>query len=94
ATNALQQTADYIDLTRARTPFLDIRGYLVIFDGRRANVKPDTAACSREDGLAFEHAEIVYDPLLLARHDLANPVRFFCEPNWVTGRPSSRRQVA
>lgn len=90
ATKALQQLADYIDLTRERSELFEARGYLVIFDGRRARVKPETRICSRVDGMRFEHSEISYDPELLSRHDIAPPVRFFCAPKFVVGSPSSK----
>jgi len=90
AKKGLQQLADYIDLTRDRAELFDARGYLAVFDGRRGRVKPETLVCSRIDGLKYRDADIEYDKQLLARHDVAEPVRFFCEPNWVLAAPSQR----
>lgn len=89
AQKALKQLANYLDLTRSRAPYFELRGYLVVFDARRRRVKAETTNVSREDGLAFENAEITYNPKFLSRHDIAPPVRCFCEPNWVTESPSA-----
>lgn len=88
AQDGLQQLVDYLELTRARAPLHDRRGYLVILDGRRARTKAETTTCSREDGMAFANRHITYDQQLLSRHDIAAPVRCFCEPNWVHQSPS------
>ena len=90
ARNALQQLSDYLDLTRERSGHFDLRGYLAVFDGRRAKVRPETQTVTREDGLSYRDADITYDEALLARHDIAEPLRFFCEPMWVHSAPSKR----
>ena len=92
AKDGLLQLADYLELTRIRAPYHDRRGYLVVFDGRRANVRPETERCGRDDGLKFKDANIAYDEACLARHDVAAPLRFFCEPRLVFGPPSQSRR--
>lgn len=76
----LQQLADYLDLFRVESPDLDARGYLVVFDGRRDNLKVAGDPIAREDAYRFEHAALPYQAELLARHDMASPKRFFLEP--------------
>ncbi|WP_328524340.1 hypothetical protein [Kribbella sp. NBC_00359] len=88
AKDGLRQLVDYLELTRARAPLHDRRGYLVVFDGRRAKVKAETVVCGRDDGLKYQDSEIAFDPDHLARHDMGAPVRCFCEPNWVHTAPS------
>lgn len=90
ATDALAQLADYLDLSRERTPGFDFRGYLAVFDGRRANVTATSHQCTASDGLAFRDKEPPYDPSLLVRHDIAQPVRFFCEPRFASLSSPSR----
>ncbi|WP_343448953.1 hypothetical protein [Micromonospora oryzae] len=88
AADGLRQLVDYLELTKVRAPLFDRRGYLVVFDGRRARVRPETAMCERSHGMAYENKNITYDPTHLARHDIAEPVRCFCEPRWVHASPS------
>jgi hypothetical protein len=88
AQDGLRQLVDYLDLTKARTPLYESRGYLVVFDGRRRDVKVDDEQCHRENGLAFVDAHISYDQDLLDRHDMEKPFRLFCEPKWVFASPS------
>ncbi|SEP80540.1 hypothetical protein SAMN05216188_101543 [Lentzea xinjiangensis] len=88
AQDGLRQLASYLDLTKSRAPRYDQRGYLAVFDGRRARVKVEDTQCTRENGMAYVDAHISYDQDLLDRHDVATPVRFFCEPRWVLKSPS------
>ncbi|MGW0657559.1 hypothetical protein [Streptodolium elevatio] len=92
ARDGLSQLADYLDRTRDRAGTYDRRGFLVVFDARRAKVKADTVAVSREDGLKYQDSHIPYQPDLLSRHDVATPVRCFCEPNFNAGVSPSRHQ--
>ncbi|MFD3589684.1 hypothetical protein [Streptomyces sp. NPDC058683] len=90
ARDGLSQLADYLDRTRDRAGTFDRRGFLVVYDGRRAMVKDDTVSVSREDGLKYQDAHIAYPQDLLDRHDIATPVRCFCEPNFNAGVSPSR----
>ncbi|MFF3545893.1 hypothetical protein ACFYXD_29060 [Streptomyces platensis] len=92
ARSGLRQLAEYLDLLKSRAGSYDRRGFLFIFDARRANVKPEAASVSRRDGLAYQDRHISYDPDLLNRSDMAAPVRCFCEPNFATGVSPSRNK--
>jgi hypothetical protein len=90
AKEGLAQLADYLDRSRSRAPFKDRRGYLVIFDARRRRVRADTLVVDRENGFYYRDAHIDYQVDILARHDIAPPVRCFCEPSLSAGlAPSS-----
>jgi hypothetical protein len=80
AREGAQQLADYLDVHYVRAHGKVLMGYLVIFDARRRNINADTASVSHDDGFHYEHQEIEYDPLTLAREDFASPRRFFMEP--------------
>lgn len=88
AHDGLRQLVDYLELTRARAPKYDRRGYLAVFDGRRDGTTVETMRCDPDLGMAYADAHIVYDQALLDRHDVARPVRFFCEPKRVFNSPS------
>jgi hypothetical protein len=76
-----QQLSDYLDANRAFAATHITRGYLVVIDARRANLRPDTIALSHEDGIYYRDREIRYDPPFhTLRDDFAQPVRMFCEP--------------
>ncbi|MEU9618157.1 hypothetical protein [Streptomyces sp. NPDC048155] len=90
AKEGLAQLADYLDRSRGRAPFKDRRGYLVIFDARRRMVKADTTRVSRDDGFHYRDRHIDYQDDIISRHDIASPVRCFCEPSLSAGlTPSS-----
>jgi len=81
ARKGAKQLADYLDGNADQAPKQETRGYLVIFDGRRARVKPRTRTISHSDGFKYEHAEIVFTPRYHeTRHDFAAPIRMFMEP--------------
>lgn len=90
ATDGLVQLVNYLDLTRSRAGTYDRRGFLFIYDARRKNVGPGTASLSTEHALAFKDAHIVFDQDLLARHDVAKPIRCFCEPLLQSGASPSK----
>jgi hypothetical protein len=76
-----KQLADYIDMNYVQAPGHSARGYLVLIDGRRARTNHTTTAISKEDGFAFEHREIEYDPKYHeSRSDFDVPIRMFAEP--------------
>ncbi|MFJ1553579.1 hypothetical protein [Streptomyces mirabilis] len=90
AKEGLAQLADYLDRSRSRAPYKDRRGYLVIFDARRRRVKADTMIVNREDGFHFRDDHIDFQVDILERHDMARPIRCFCEPSLSAGlAPSS-----
>ncbi|MFI1289158.1 hypothetical protein ACH4VM_11800 [Streptomyces sp. NPDC020792] len=93
AKEGLAQLADYLDRTRARAPFKDRRGYLVVFDARRRRVKADTLVVDRLDGFHYQDANIDFQDEILDRHDIAPPVRCFCEPSLSAGLAPSRMPV-
>lgn len=90
ALDGLQQLAAYLDSSRSRAGTYDRRGFLFVFDGRRANVTARTADLAREDGMAFRDTRIDFQPELLARNDIADPIRCFCEPQFNAGVSPSR----
>ena len=87
AHEGLRQIAEYLDRTRERAATYDRRGFLFIFDGRRARVKPETRTLSHQDAWKYQDAHIVFDRDLVGRSDIADPIRCFCEPR--IGRASS-----
>lgn len=76
----LEQLVDYLDLYHAESPDLDARGYVVVFDGRRHGLKVGGGCISRQDAYHYRGATINYQTDLLARSDVASPMRFFLEP--------------
>lgn len=80
AKSGAKQLADYLDSYHANDPDSEARGYLVVFDGRRKGVTPESTSVSYADGFHYANEEIDYPSALLARHDFDTPVRFFCEP--------------
>ncbi|WP_157549176.1 hypothetical protein [Nonomuraea candida] len=91
ALDGLRQLAEYLDLTRARAGAYDRRGFLFVYDARRARVTADTLVLSRRDGLKYQDAHIRFQADLLSRSDMAAPIRCFCEPNFATGASPSRK---
>ncbi|MET8944207.1 hypothetical protein ABZX30_11620 [Streptomyces sp. NPDC004542] len=87
AHDGLRQLAEYLDRTRERAATYDRRGYLFVFDGRRARVKDDTVSLTEKDAWAYRDKKIQFDADLMGRSDMADPVQCFCEPR--VGRASS-----
>lgn len=75
-----EQLVDYMDRYRAEAPHEEARGFLVIYDGRRARLTPTTTTLARADALAYEHAEIDYGAILDGRDDIEKPLRLFSFP--------------
>ncbi|MFJ5633815.1 hypothetical protein ACIQF5_14290 [Streptomyces goshikiensis] len=94
AKEGLAQLADYLDRTRARAPFKDRRGYLIVFDARRRKVKAETRLVSREDGFHYRDQHIAYQDDIISRHDIAPPIRCFCEPSLSAGLAPSSMPVS
>lgn len=81
AKEGAQQLADYLDSSETWGGNVQTRGYLVIFDGRRRNVRNDTGKLSCADGYHYRDQEIAYSPdFSVTRKDYARPSRFFMDP--------------
>jgi hypothetical protein len=81
ARSGAKQLADYLDGNAIQAPRQETRGYLVIFDGRRAKIKPSTRRVNRAQGFRYEHSEIVFSPRYHERRsDFEIPIRMFMEP--------------
>jgi hypothetical protein len=81
ARDGARQLADYLDANAVQAPRQVSRGYLVVFDGRRARVHPSTTSINHADGFRYEHSEIVFEPRYHEiRPDFEVPVRMFMEP--------------
>jgi hypothetical protein len=81
ARDGARQLAEYLDSHRAYVSGVALRGYLVVFDARRRNLKPETVSLSRADGLYFRDREIAFDPAYHdVRDDFEQPIRMFVEP--------------
>lgn len=81
ANRGAKQLADYLDRNRSQSPEHLTRGYLVVVDGRRRGLKPESTTVTREDGLHYDGVEITFDPEYdKARDDFDKPIRLFCEP--------------
>ncbi|MEU1388509.1 MULTISPECIES: hypothetical protein [unclassified Nonomuraea] len=81
ARDGAQQLVDYLELYRQQAPGRETRGYLVVFDGRRHNLKPSTTSLKLEEALFYANADIDYDEAILKRSDFEHPVRLYCRPH-------------
>jgi hypothetical protein len=80
ANEGAQQLADYLDANLNRAGKHQTMGYLVVFDGRRQNVRLE-GELTRDEALHFQLREVVYEPDLAGRrNDFATPLRFFMRP--------------
>ncbi|WP_189189225.1 hypothetical protein [Streptomyces albiflavescens] len=80
AKSGAKQLAAYLDSYHSHDPDTEARGYLVVFDGRRRGVTPESTRVTYANGFHYANEEIDYPAALLARGDFDTPVRFFCEP--------------
>lgn len=81
AQSGANQLADYMDRERRHSNASAPRGYLVVFDARRRNVKGANEPLTREDALYYVNDTLVFDPdHSQIRRDFAKPVRFFMRP--------------
>lgn len=81
ARSGAQQLANYLDANRQLTPTHHSKGYLVVFDARRAGLGDGVDLVGRDQGFQFERQEISYNPAYhTQRRDFARPLRFFVEP--------------
>ncbi len=81
ARDGAQQLSDYLDANRASVPTHVSKGYLVVLDARRANLRPETISLSLSQRLHYRDREIKYNPAFhQLRDDFAPPIRMFAEP--------------
>jgi len=80
AREGARQLIGYMDRYRAEAPHEEARGFLVVYDARRARLRPDSTSLSRDDALAYKHSEIDYYGLLGNRDDIDDPIRLFSFP--------------
>jgi len=75
------QLADYMDREVRHSQATAPRGYLVVFDARRQNVKGAADRLSKEDALHFEGSVLTLNPNhAKSREDFAEPTRFYLRP--------------
>ena len=81
AQEGASQLADYLDRESSTDPTTSLKGYLVVFDGRRRNVTtPDTPLTSA-NALYYRNKDISLTRDIAAeRADMAALVRYFLEP--------------
>ena len=76
-----KQLAEYLDANATQAPTHQTRGFLVVLDGRRANVKTSTRRLTYDNGFKYERKEILYSPRYeKVRNDFEIPIRMFMEP--------------
>lgn len=81
AQEGADQLADYLDREARHTASTATRGYLVVFDARRRNVRGAADPLKQIDAMHFANAVLEYDPdHAKSRDDFAPPVRFFLNP--------------
>lgn len=81
AQEGADQLADYLDREARHTASTATRGYLVVFDARRKNVRGAVDLLSQADAMYFANDVLKYDPdHAKSREDFAGPVRFFLNP--------------
>ena len=89
ANEGAQQLVDYLEAEVVQTPTQYRTGYLVVYDGRRRGVQPDTEALTLEAARYYADRSVVYDPPHHElRSDFAIPFRMFMEPNTAKCIPS------
>jgi len=91
AQEGADQLADYLDREVRHTASTATRGYLVVFDARRKNVRGATDPLNQTDAMHFANDVLEYDPdHAQSRDDFAPPMRFFLNPrksHFATGGP-------
>ncbi len=81
ANEGARQLAEYLDAKATQSPTHERNGYLVVIDGRRRGVGPNTTAVSYSDAMWYAEKEIIYEPPFhIQRVDFAEPIRMFAEP--------------
>ena len=78
ANDGAGQLADYLERQRANNNATALKGYLVVFDGRRKGVKGPDDRLTRENATHFENRDITYNPdHTLTMGGFQPPVRLF-----------------
>lgn len=81
AREGAEQLANYLIASHQSAPGRDIRGYLVVIDGRRGSPSSRDAAKSRARVMRYARREIEYDPEYhKIRVDFDVPIRMYAEP--------------
>jgi hypothetical protein len=81
ARDGAQQLADYLAWYSARNPTENVKGYLVVYDGRRKGLPATATSISQADGMHYSKFDIVYKPdYSVLRRDFEAPLRMFTEP--------------
>jgi hypothetical protein len=81
AQEGADQLADYMDREVRHSHATAPRGYLVVFDARRRNVKSAQDRLSKADALHYAADQLTYNPdHSKLREDFAPPVRFYMKP--------------
>jgi hypothetical protein len=84
ARDGAKQLADYLDEIKQRTSDHTIKGYLVVFDGRRKGLSAKTAEVDRKNAYHYADQEIEYNPKFHEDRDyFEEPIRMFMEPKFV-----------
>lgn len=89
ANEGAQQLVGYLEAEVVQIPTQYRTGYLVVYDGRRRGVQPDSEALTLEAARYYADRPVVYDPPYHEiRSDFAVPLRMFMEPNTAKCTPS------
>jgi hypothetical protein len=81
ARKGAKQLVDYLEKHRQEAAKEDTRGYLVVFDCRRKELKPKVTAVAKSDGFYYQNREVSYSPEFhKTRQDFDEPIRMFLEP--------------
>jgi len=81
AREGAKQLAEYLEWHRQQAAKEDTRGYLVVFDCRRKQLKASTKTVAKEEGFHYQAREITYRPEFhKTRQDFDEPMRMFLEP--------------
>lgn len=87
ARDGVPQLARYINDAHERNPGYEIRGYLVVFDGRRRGISTWTPGeVSAADAWHYKDQQIDYAGKIPNRVEFRDPIRFYLEPKM--GRPT------
>lgn len=87
ARDGVPQLEGYIEDAHERNPGYEIRGYLVVFDGRRRGIRAWTPGeVSAANAWYYKDRQIDYAGTTPNRVEFRDPIRFFLEPN--IGRPT------
>lgn len=81
AREGAKQLADYLDKYHTSNPNVEVKGYLVVIDGRRYGLADHATAISYANGMHYERRDIDFDPKYHeTRQDIEPPLRMFAEP--------------